>query len=43
MVIITKVMVAGAIRSMGIKIGLSTEALMGEKEMRNHKGVLQHL
>lgn len=43
MEIITKVMVAGAIRSTGIKIGLFTEVLMGEMETHNHKEVLQHL
>lgn len=43
MVIITKVMVAGAIRSTGIKIGLFKEALVGEKEMHNHKEDFQHL
>lgn len=39
----TKVMVAGATRSTGIKTGLSTEALMGEMEMRIHKEAPQHL
>jgi|APAra0007618328_1042625.scaffolds.fasta_scaffold27447_1 hypothetical protein len=42
-VIITKVTVAGAIRSTGIKIGLFKEVLTGEKEMRNRKEVLQLL
>lgn len=43
MVIITKIMVADATRSTGIKIGLPTETLTGEMEMHNHKEVLQHL
>lgn len=39
-VTITKVTAAGAIRSTGIKIGLSAGALMGEMGMHNHKEVL---
>lgn len=41
---ITKIMVAGAIRSTGIRTGISTEALTGEMEiMRNRREVLQRL
>ena len=42
-IIITRIMVAGAIRSTGIRIGISTEALMGEMEMHSHQEVLQRL